>query len=280
MNIFIIIASGILGLIVGSFLNVVIYRFNTGKTLGGRSQCMSCRKVLSWYELVPLFSFLVQCGRCRNCRTKLSAQYFFVELLTGIGFALVALRYSDNIITLGALPALLFGFVLVAVIMVIMVYDMRHLIMPDPFVFLFIGLALLQLFVPIFVGGDSWFVLPSWQALLVGIVIPLPFFILWLISRGRWIGFGDIKFMIGMGFLLGISLGATAVIFSFWLGTICIIIAYIFFAIRHMLSTRSLAGFDFQRIIGKEIPFAPFLILATFAIFIFQFNLFAFLTHF
>jgi leader peptidase (prepilin peptidase)/N-methyltransferase len=280
MNILVIIASGILGTIVGSFLNVVIYRFNTGKTLGGRSKCMACRKVLSWYELVPLFSFLVQRGRCRNCRTKLSMQYFFVELLTGVGFALVALKYSDTAVTLGVLPSLVFGFTLIAVMMVITVYDIRHLIMPDIFVFSFIGMAVLQLFIPILAGGDAWFTLPSWQALFAGIMIPLPFFILWLVSKGRWIGFGDIKFMIGMGFLLGLGLGATAVIFSFWLGTICIIIAYIFFAIRHMLSTRSLAGFDFQRIIGKEIPFAPFLILATFAIFISQFNLFAFLTNF
>src|SRR3989338_3567698 len=84
----------VLGLIIGSFLNVVIYRYNTARTLGGRSACMSCQKVLCWYELIPLISFLALGGRCKYCKTKISKQYPAVELLTGIIFASLFLKFQ------------------------------------------------------------------------------------------------------------------------------------------------------------------------------------------
>ena len=79
----------IFGLIIGSFLNVVILRFNTERSFGGRSGCMSCRKKLFWYELVPLFSFLGLKGRCKNCKTKISWQYPLVEFITGLIFSCI-----------------------------------------------------------------------------------------------------------------------------------------------------------------------------------------------
>src|SRR3989338_2003903 len=83
----------ILGLIIGSFLNVVICRFKA-RPLGGRSACMSCQSKLSWYELIPLFSFLSLGGRCRNCKTRISIQYPLVELATGIIFSLLFVKFS------------------------------------------------------------------------------------------------------------------------------------------------------------------------------------------
>ncbi len=85
----------ILGLIIGSFLNVVIYRFNTGKSITkGRSICMSCNKNLRWYELIPIFSFLIQSGKCRRCASKISSQYPIVEFITGLTFVLLAYHFS------------------------------------------------------------------------------------------------------------------------------------------------------------------------------------------
>jgi len=281
MTILLLTVMGVLGIIVGSFLNVVIYRYNTGKGIGGRSMCMACRKTLSWYELIPLVSFLLQQGRCRSCQANFSSQYFFVELFTGIGFMLVAYQYIERLmVNPWYIVTLLFSFILVSLFMIITVYDIKHMIMPDTFVFSFVGLAGLSLFFPMLLGGAAGFVMPSIGQLLAGILVPLPFLVLWLISKGRWIGFGDIKFMVGVGLLLGASQGATAVIFAFWIGTLWVLCLYLFRISMKLLSTRRLVGFDLHRIIGKEIPFAPFLIVATFIVFISHFDLIVFLTSF
>ncbi|MCX6794110.1 MAG: prepilin peptidase [Candidatus Gottesmanbacteria bacterium] len=80
----------ILGLLVGSFVNVLIDRLPRAESvLWGRSHCDHCKKILRWYELVPVVSFLIQKGRCRRCRKKLSLQYPIIELVTAIGFALL-----------------------------------------------------------------------------------------------------------------------------------------------------------------------------------------------
>lgn len=275
METLLVIFAGIFGGIVGSFLNVVIFRYNTGKGLGGRSMCMACCKTLSWYELLPLISFILQRGRCRSCGAKIDSQYFIVEAITAITFALVPLVYNFN--SFSFVPAVLFAFIAISLLMIITVYDIKHLIMPNVFVYAFIAISFVQLFMPILTGGSIWFATPSWQQLLAGVLLPLPFLILWLISKGRWIGFGDIKFMIGIGWLLGLAQGGTAVIFSFWIGTLWIIGVYLFHVLKGLLSTRRLVQINLQRIIGKEIPFAPFLILATYIVFISRFDLLVFL---
>jgi prepilin signal peptidase PulO-like enzyme (type II secretory pathway) len=76
----------VFGSIIGSFLNVLILRFNTGATFGGRSKCFSCGRELRWYDLVPILSFLFLRGRCRFCKSKISLQYPTVELITGLIF--------------------------------------------------------------------------------------------------------------------------------------------------------------------------------------------------
>ncbi len=84
----------LLGTIVGSFLNVVVIRYGI-RTLKGRSKCFSCDKTLRWFELVPVFSFLIQKGQCRSCLSRLSLQYPLVELITGLVFTLVFWKQSS-----------------------------------------------------------------------------------------------------------------------------------------------------------------------------------------
>ena len=91
MEIFLIISIFVLGAIIGSFLNVTIYRHNTGRGFGGRSACMSCAKVLRPRELIPILSFLIQKGRCSNCKSRISVIYPLVEFLTGLVFVSVYL---------------------------------------------------------------------------------------------------------------------------------------------------------------------------------------------
>ena len=169
------------GVIIGSFLNVVIYRFNTGAGVHGRSMCLSCGKQLSWYELIPLVSFAFQRGRCRACRSKLSWQYPLVELCTGLIFLGAFLSHGLSLM----LPYL---FIQLSLLMVIAVYDLRHTIIPDVFAYAFAALALSALLVKL-VGGVS----DSWIELLAGPALFTPFALLWWCSNGAWMGFGDAK---------------------------------------------------------------------------------------
>src|SRR3989344_8781021 len=81
------------GLIVGSFLNVLVYRLKEAETLLGRSFCRHCKHQIRWYDNIPLISFVLLLGACRDCETKISWQYPALELLTGILFALAGLLF-------------------------------------------------------------------------------------------------------------------------------------------------------------------------------------------
>jgi leader peptidase (prepilin peptidase)/N-methyltransferase len=225
----------ILGLIIGSFLNVVIYRYNTGKSLGGRSQCLACGKVLHWYELVPVFSYLLQRGRCRGCGSKFSWQYPAVELATAILFAsswLLPLSFVSHLIYLAA----------IALLVVIAAYDFRHLIIPDGPVYAFALLGLLE----------AALTNALWPRLLAGLGLTAFFWILWGVSRGRWLGFADGKLALGLGFFLGATDGISAVVLAFWIGA----------AVGLALIAYSRLSARFGRVTMKsELPFAPFLIL-------------------
>jgi len=145
---------------------------------------------------------------------------------------------------------------LFSLLMVIAVYDIRHKIIPDKLVYLFSLLALGSVFINTS-GIGSIFVWPvSKWALLSGPLLALPFVLLWLVSKGRWMGLGDAKLVLGLGWLLGLVFGLTAIFFAFWLGTV----ASLFLII---LSRRKITG-------KTEIPLAPFLIVGALIIFFLQ----------
>lgn len=246
----------VFGVVIGSFLNVVIYRFHSGIGITGRSQCLSCGRQLTARELVPLVSFLLQRGRCRNCRTRLSWQYPLVEFTTGVLFALAAYRTGIDLLALSFVPAIAFliDAAIFATLVVICVYDIRHKIIPDPFVALFIGLGLVKSlafhFFPTFFALQPYS--PDyavWVDLAAGIMLALPFAALWLFSRGRMMGLGDAKLMLGIGVFLGMGYGLSAVVLSFWLGALPSIVLL------------CLPGKRFT--MKSELPFGPFLVLGT-----------------
>lgn len=146
----------VLGLIIGSFLNVVILRLNTERSFGGRSGCMTCMNQLSWFELIPVFSFLGLRGRCRKCKANISIQYPIVELITGFIFAALFLKFQ-NVFFYGQTLVFSFTYAYFAaafsLMLVIAVYDIRHKIIPDT---LAIALGILS-FVGLFFFNTSGF---------------------------------------------------------------------------------------------------------------------------
>lgn len=248
----------LLGMIVGSFLNVVIYRFNTHKTFGGRSVCMSCRNQICWYDLVPVFSFCFLSGRCRHCSSKISWQYPAVELATGIMFLLLFSKFEFIFWVDPLIFAYTFGFfaTMFSVLMVITVYDLKHKIIPDTLSLVFGTLAFMSVF--IFSDLILYVHMPTLYEF-AGILIALPFAFFFFVSGGKWMGFGDAKLAIGIGLLLGLAKGLSAVALAFWIGAVVGIFLVILGKVR---------GFK------SEIPFAPFLALGTFLTFLLEFNFF------
>jgi len=251
------------GLIVGSFLNVVILRYQTSRTLSGRSGCLSCGKKLQWFELLPVASFLWQRGRCRDCQSHISWQYPLVELLTGLLFALIYWHLAVR--QLADWPEIVFYWFIAALLIIITIYDFKHQIIPDKFVFAFIFLALLQ---PIILLKNPILLNLGW-GVVGGLVTALPLFVLWVISKGRWLGFGDVKLAIGVGLLLGWQFGLSALVLAFWLGAL---IGLFLIAWGKTQLWRKGKSYTMK----SEVPFAPFLILGFWLVFLFSINVLVF----
>ncbi len=252
----------LLGTIIGSFLNVVIYRFGTGKSIAkGRSICMTCNHTLRWYELIPVFSFMIQSGRCRSCASSISHQYPIVEFITGIVFVSIA-HYFFPVLYISQISYIflvsLFAF-LFSILIVISVYDFRHKIIPDKLVYIFSLISFLSIFVNQ-TGIGALFVKPTLIDVAVGPLLALPFALIWWLSKGKWMGLGDSKLILGLGWMLGLYMGLSALILSFWIGSII--------GLLIMAFSRKKVG------LKTEIPFAPFLIFSSLLVFIFNIDIF------
>jgi leader peptidase (prepilin peptidase)/N-methyltransferase len=236
----------ILGASVGSFLNVVVIRYGTGIGYGGRSMCASSGKCLRWFELIPIVSFFLQKGRSRYTGAKLSWQYPIVEFLTGVLFVLsFRLAFSFVDISIASFALMLAFYILSSCfLMLVATYDAKHMIVPNEFVYPLVGLSFISLFVEL--GSTISFALPSLESLLAGPLVALPFVILWVVSRGKWMGFADAKIALFIGWFLGISGGFAAVLISFWVGAIIGVVV--------------LLVLPKDKRNNLKIPFAPFLL--------------------
>ncbi len=244
------------GIIIGSFLNVYIYRFHTGKSLSGNSHCMSCAQTLNWYDLFPLLSYLYLCGRCRQCSARIPSRYFWVELVTGLLFVLVIAVVTNPLLWL----PLLF---MVSLLVIIAVYDIYHMIIPNELV---IALSAAVLVVVGYNLGADW----SWWNLGSTVIsggIGFSFFAgLWAYSKGRWLGFGDAKLAAPLGALVGLSGIFSMIVLSFWIGA-GISLCLIFWQRYLSRGQRHLRFMNTPLTIQSEVPFAPFLILGFLAVY-------------
>lgn len=232
----------VLGLIVGSFLNVVILRFNTGMSVSkGRSVCFACGKSLTWRELIPLVSFLAQKGACRGCGSKISWQYPLVELATGIAFVVA---YMVAPMTFGLVAIIL------SLYIVITVYDLRHKVIPDFFSYGAALVALCMIAIDSTAAGHVDF----WR-IIAGPMLFLFFWFFWKVSRGTWMGLGDGKLALSIGWALGFWQGIAALLLSFWIGAA---LSLLIMAVQALWGIRS--GRKGLRM-RSQIPFGPFLVI-------------------
>ena len=266
----------LLGLCVGSFLNVIIERLPQGEGIvGGRSRCPSCGNVLAGRDLVPLLSFAFLKGRCRYCRKPISIQYPLVELATGVLFAvlgIVSRCQGVNVSTLvSSLPFILYSLFLIP----IFVIDLKHGIIPDKIVFPGIAVVLgHRLFGVVWrvwglyrdlrgdIGGlgpyllqtaffknHAWLELrPLLLTLLGSVVLYFAFCILHFAFRGRAMGGGDVKLAFLVGLIAGWPNMIVAVVASFVTGAVVSVILM-------------LIG---KRRFGETVPFGPFLVVGTY----------------
>lgn len=276
------------GLIFGSFLNVVTIRYNPDKgfsnvrSLGGRSRCPICRAQLTWYELIPVLSFVFLRGKCRHCGHRIALQYPLVELLTALIFFVVPLQVtsSSRLLLLGAspfssVPVLLLAALWVAVfvlLLILAVIDFKHMIIPDS-VNIALGLlgvaiagvnqwmhgfdlfqgSFLRHYAAIFgLRGDIW--MNHLFAALLGLVF---FGTIIVASRGRAMGWGDFKLVGALGLVFGWPDILLVLAFSFIIGSV-VSIGLMIRGRKHM---------------RDAVPFGPFLVAGSTTVFFFGYQL-------
>lgn len=225
----------------GSFLGVLIDRIPKGEQiLKGRSHCDNCKKDIAPFDLIPVISFIFLRGKCRYCKAKLSYFYPFIELVTGGLFSLTFF----HVLTLFQFPSyqfavmLLYLLIVASLLLVIFFADIRHGIIPDKvvlFLLVFCGLSLI-----LFMRGDF---LNHLFAALISFAF---FFALFLITKGRGMGFGDVKFSFVLGLISGFPMFIISLYIAFLTGSIVSIILILW---------------GKKRLSGDTIPFGPFLVL-------------------
>lgn len=189
MDLPILILLFLFGLCVGSFCNVLIYRIPLEEEfVKTPSHCMTCSHRLSWYENIPVVSWLMQGGKCRSCGVKLSAQYPLVEALNGVMWLVTGLLYRGDWLTVALYCALF------SLLLVLTVIDWRTFTIPNG-----INLAIFLLGVVRLITDLS-----HWPAYLIGMVaVALVFLLLHIGTGGAGLGMGDVKLVAAAGLLLG-----------------------------------------------------------------------------
>jgi len=206
----------------------------------GRSECPNCSHQLQWYDLAPLISYLYLKGVCRYCKKEITIIYPIVELTVGLAFFSY---FWANGFAIDA--GHIFYLATIALLLLLIFFDALYLILPDKLIFSIIGLSAVN-------AIARKLELPN--LFLSGFLLGLGFGIIYLVSRGEWMGFGDVKLAFAIGFLLGYPLGLLAIIIAVWTAALWGIVLLLF-----KKATRKTA-----------LPFGSFLSLATIIFIIFK----------
>ena len=228
----------ILGASIGSFLNVLIDRLPKEESINGRSHCDFCGKKIAWCDLIPVFSFFVLKGKSRCCHKRLSFQYPAIEFVTGFIFVMV---FKDGPY-LG--PSLIRSVLILSILsslIIIFVTDLKHHLISDYILLaLFVFSVIYHLLSTISISLFFYFFISS-------LIVALPIFLIYFISKERAMGLGDVFLAANIGFLLGWQEGFLALYTAFVTGAIFGLIAIIFK----------------NKKLKSKIAFGPFLVIGT-----------------
>lgn len=245
------------GAAVGSFLNVVIYRIPEGEEIfKKKSHCPACKAILSPFELIPIFSYLGLWGKCKNCGQPISLQYPIVETTTALlflaSFFLWQQKFGANPLFL---PQLFHFFLIISVLISVFAIDAKHKIIPDSVVKVAIAasfiLILASFLVQLFASGLLPNLLSSYAIdfsyrLASALGVSLFFILLIVVTAGRGMGWGDVKFGFWLGFAYSAPRIFQVLFLSFFTGAV--------FAIFLIIIKK--------KKFGENLPFGPFLSLA------------------
>ncbi|MBP1927332.1 leader peptidase (prepilin peptidase)/N-methyltransferase [Sedimentibacter acidaminivorans] len=226
------------GLIIGSFLNVCIYRIPRGESIAWPgSHCPTCSHSLSWYDNIPLFSYLLLKGKCRYCRTSISAQYPVVESLNAVLYIIMYLKFGFG-------ADFIFYSLISSVLLSIIFIDLKEMIIPDSLVLSILALSVIHKAVNYFFYGISLELIDSFLGLILAGGL---FAAIVIISRGG-MGGGDVTLIGALGFVLGVKYILLCIFLSFISGAIISMV---------LLATKIKTRKD-------PIPFGPFIVLGFF----------------
>ncbi len=276
VSLLLIVAAGLLGLVMGSFSGAQVWRLRArqlvqdkkdgeeydkaeykrlvaltkSKMNEDRSRCLSCHHTLAWYDLIPLFSWLSTRGKCRYCAKTIG----FFEPVIELGAAVLFVLFTTvwvGMFGVEAASLLVLGLWLAALTMfvILFVYDMKWFLLPNEVMFPLIGLSVVITSLTTIVLQDLAIV-PTLLSIAASVTILSGlYFALWLVSRGKWVGFGDVKLGIALGVLLiDWKLALLALFLANLIGTLVV-----------------LPGLITGRLSRKaQVPFGPLLIVGFF----------------
>ena len=237
------------GLIIGSFLNAVVYRLQMAQTLLGRSYCPKCKKQIDWYDNIPLISFILLKFQCRKCKKKISWQYPLVEFFTGIIFALVGWKFFNLGDTQSYLSTLYY-LGIVSFLITIFVYDWLYMEIPS--IALWLGgiwAVVFSIYFDLNIAEKitSVFQVSLFSGMVAAAVAFAFFFSLVYFSKEKWMGMGDALLVIFLGLFLGWPQILLGLFLAFNLGALYSIFLLLFK----------------KKSIKSQIPFGPFLVIGS-----------------
>lgn len=234
--------SFFLGASVGSFVQVIATRLHVAPIIKGRSKCLSCGEALRVSDLIPIVSYFLLRGKCRYCKAPYGVSALVIESFYGLVFvALYHFLLKENSGLLESVLQLMYYTAIFVVLGVMALYDRVHSYVPVSFLTAFLVLSLGMF-------GYRLFNVFSLIDLLSPVLVALPFFAIWIVTKGKGVGFGDVLLFLGVGAFFGLYAGLAVFILSVWSGAI----VGLYYKYLHDKNVKK----------GNAVPFVPFIVLS------------------